>query len=91
LRLLGGGKKKRKKKIAVVPPEKRHRHKNVPLAMLKYYDVNEHTGEVKTLRATCPAEICGTGVFMAYHSVNQRHHCGKCGLSYLPNSVTASC
>eukprot|EP01090_Pellita_catalonica_P005406 TRINITY_DN153_c0_g1_i13.p1 TRINITY_DN153_c0_g1~~TRINITY_DN153_c0_g1_i13.p1 ORF type:complete len:196 (-),score=49.15 TRINITY_DN153_c0_g1_i13:77-664(-) len=79
LRLRGGG-KKRKKKIYLTPKKIKHKHKNVKLATLKYYKVNEN-GKITRLRRECPAVECGAGVFMAKHF--DRQYCGKCGLTYV--------
>jgi len=76
LRLRGGG-KKRKKKVYTKPKKASHKHKKVPLAVLKYYKVDD-TGKITRLRRECPSESCGAGVFMAQHF--DRQYCGKCGL-----------
>eukprot|EP01147_Barroeca_monosierra_P011335 gene11335-3369_t len=78
LRLRGGG-KKRKKKNYTTPKKTKHTHKNVKLSVLKYYKVDS-SGKVTRLLRECPAEECGTGVFMAAHF--DRQTCGKCGLTY---------
>ncbi|KAJ2257072.1 ubiquitin-40S ribosomal protein S27a [Coemansia sp. RSA 454] len=79
LRLRGGG-KKRKKKTYTTPKKVPHKHKNVKLAILKYYKVDEN-GQVTRLRRECPNESCGAGVFMAMHK--DRQYCGKCHLTYI--------
>ena len=83
LRLLGGGKKKKKKNYTT-PKVIKHKHKKVPLAVLKYYKVDEH-GKITRLRRECTAEQCGAGVFMAAH--HDRQYCGKCGLTYTFNKA----
>jgi small subunit ribosomal protein S27Ae len=85
LRLRGGG-KKRKKKVFKSPKKIKHKHKNVKMAVLKYYEVDSDTGAITRLRRECPKDICGPGVFMANHSAaeqHQRHYCGKCGLRFV--------
>ncbi|KAJ4459501.1 putative 40S ribosomal protein S27a [Paratrimastix pyriformis] len=79
IRLDGGG-KKHKKKTYTKPKKNHHKKKNVPLAVLKFYKVNED-GKVTRLRRECPHEECGAGVFMATHK--DRYYCGKCGLTYV--------
>ena len=78
LRLRGGG-KKRKKKNYTTPKKIKHRHKNVKLAVLKFYKVDDNN-KIKRLRKECPMPICGAGVFMALHF--DRHYCGKCRATY---------
>ncbi len=72
---LDGGAKKRKKKTYTKPKKKHHKHKNVKLAVLKYYQV-DGDGKVTPLRTSCPKENCGAGVRFAVHK--NRLHCGKC-------------
>ncbi|CDO94046.1 unnamed protein product [Kluyveromyces dobzhanskii CBS 2104] len=72
LRLRGGG-KKRKKKVYTTPKKIRHKHKNVKLAVLNYYKVDDE-GKVAKLRKECPN--CGAGIFLANHG--DRYYCGKC-------------
>jgi ubiquitin-small subunit ribosomal protein S27Ae len=57
LRLRGGGGKKRKKKVYTKPKKIAHKHKNVQLAILKYYKVDDN-GKITRLRKDCPE--CGT-------------------------------
>ena len=83
LRLRGGG-KKRKKKNYTKPKKIKHKNKKVKLAFLKLYKVDD-AGKVTRLRKECPAAECGAGVFMANHF--DRHYCGKCGLTYVPEGV----
>uniref|UniRef100_A0A8C2M0I5 Ubiquitin-ribosomal protein eS31 fusion protein n=1 Tax=Cricetulus griseus TaxID=10029 RepID=A0A8C2M0I5_CRIGR len=66
---LCGGANKRKKKSYTTPKKNKHKRKKVKLAVLKYYK--------------CPFDECGAGVFMASHF--DRHHCGKCCLTYCLN------
>jgi len=80
LRLRGGG-KKRKKKVYTTPKKIPHKHKNVKLAVLKFYTVDPKTKKVTRLRKECPQETCGAGVFMANHY--DRYYCGKCTLTYM--------
>jgi small subunit ribosomal protein S27Ae len=75
LRLRGGMAKKRKKKTYTKPKKGKHHHKNVKLAVLKFYQVDED-GKVTRSRKDCPQEQCGAGVRMAVHK--DRLHCGKC-------------
>jgi small subunit ribosomal protein S27Ae len=74
LRLLGGGKKKKKKNYTG-PKKQKHKRKKIPLAILKYYQVDGND-TITRLRKECPKETCGAGVFMAVHY--DRYHCGKC-------------
>ncbi|QLG73919.1 hypothetical protein HG535_0F04310 [Zygotorulaspora mrakii] len=76
LRLRGGG-KKRKKKVYTTPKKIRHKHKNVKMAILGYYNVDSE-GKVTKLRREC--QRCGAGVFLANHS--GRYYCGKCHSVY---------
>ena len=81
----GGKKKKKKKKIHKGPKKPTHRHKNVPMRVLKFYKV-EGDGEgteykVSHERIECPHPDCGAGVFMAQHK--DRQTCGKCSLTYV--------
>ncbi|XP_048654396.1 ubiquitin-40S ribosomal protein S27a-like [Marmota marmota marmota] len=83
LRLRGGAKKKKRKKKSYTTPKKnKHKRKKVKLAVLKYYKVDEN-GKISSLRCECPSDECGAGVFMASHF--DRHHCGKCCLTYCFN------
>eukprot|EP00992_Anisonema_acinus_P014305 TRINITY_DN9207_c0_g1_i1.p2 TRINITY_DN9207_c0_g1~~TRINITY_DN9207_c0_g1_i1.p2 ORF type:complete len:153 (+),score=46.76 TRINITY_DN9207_c0_g1_i1:82-540(+) len=77
--LLGGGKKK-KKKIFTKPKKNKHKKKKVPLAVLKFYKVDDN-GTITRTRMECPHPDCGAGVFMAAHK--DRQYCGKCGLTYV--------
>ena len=61
------------------PKKIKHKHKKYPLAVLKFYRVDDD-GKITRLRRECPNETCGTGVFMATHY--DRSYCGKCGLTY---------
>jgi len=84
LRLRGGGGKKRKKKVFTTPKKIAHKHKNVKLAVLKFYKVDAATNKITRLRKECPQETCGAGVFMANHY--DRYTCGKCTLTYVHES-----
>lgn len=75
LRLRGGGKKK-KKKTYTGPKKEKHVHKKIPLAVLKYYQVDDNS-RVTRLKKECNQDECGAGIFMAVHY--DRYHCGKCG------------
>eukprot|EP01027_Heterolobosea_sp_BB2_P011083 GEZU01016167.1.p2 GENE.GEZU01016167.1~~GEZU01016167.1.p2 ORF type:complete len:157 (-),score=75.28 GEZU01016167.1:872-1342(-) len=79
LRLRGGG-KKRKKKVYTKPKKIPHKKKKTPLAILKYYRVDENN-KISRLRRECPHPDCGAGVFMANHF--DRQYCGKCHLTYV--------
>jgi len=82
LRLRGGGGKKRKKKVYTTPKRIPHKRKNVTLAVLKFYKVDD-TGKISRLRKDCPN--CGVGVFMANHT--DRMYCGKCHTTFLINEA----
>ena len=71
LRLRGGGKKKKKKNYTT-PKKVKHKHKKVPMAVLKYYAIDGDT--VTSKRQWC--DNCGPGVRYALH-VN-RVYCGRC-------------
>eukprot|EP00483_Globobulimina_turgida_P002506 UN02510 len=77
LSLRGGGKKKKKKNYTTAKKAK-HKRKKVPLAILKYYNVDDD-GNIKRLRKTCNEDMCGPGVRMATHY--DRFYCGKCHLT----------
>lgn len=83
LALEGGKGKKKKKRVFTKPKKNPHKHKNVPMRVLKYYKVEEDgdTLKVTPLRVTCPHPLCGAGVFMAVHK--DRKTCGKCALTYV--------
>jgi len=85
LRLTGGKGKKKKKRIFTKPKKKAHRHKNVPMRVLRYYKVDgdgeDEEFKVTRLRMECPHPDCGAGVFMAQHKGRQT--CGKCSLTYV--------
>ncbi|KAL0482136.1 ubiquitin-small subunit ribosomal protein S27 [Acrasis kona] len=76
---LRGGAKKRKKKVYTTPKKKAHKHKNVPLAALKFYRIDGD--KVTRMRKTCPRPDCGDGIYMASHI--DRHYCGKCGTTFM--------
>ena len=80
LRLRGGAKKR--KKSYTTPKKNRHKRKNVKLAVLKYYKVDEN-GKISCLRQECPSDECSAGVFMASHF--DRHYCVKYCLTYCFN------
>eukprot|EP01012_Entosiphon_sulcatum_P041340 TRINITY_DN55179_c0_g1_i1.p2 TRINITY_DN55179_c0_g1~~TRINITY_DN55179_c0_g1_i1.p2 ORF type:complete len:159 (-),score=43.49 TRINITY_DN55179_c0_g1_i1:34-510(-) len=80
LRLLGAGGKKKKKKQFAKPKKKKHKRKKVPLAVLKFYKVDD-SGSITRTRMECPHPDCGAGIFMAAHK--DRQYCGKCGLTYV--------
>merc|ERR1712110_1016911 len=86
LRLRGGG-KKRKKKNFLKPKRIPHKHKNVPLATLKYYKIDSQ-GKIMRLRQECKHPMCGPGVFMANHF--DRHYCGKCFVTFKYDSAEAN-
>uniref|UniRef100_A0A2K6DHB1 Ubiquitin-ribosomal protein eS31 fusion protein n=1 Tax=Macaca nemestrina TaxID=9545 RepID=A0A2K6DHB1_MACNE len=71
LRLCGGAKKR--KKSYTTPKNNKHKRKQVKLAVLKYYKVDEN-GKISHLCRECHSD--GAGVFMA--SYFDRHYCGKC-------------
>ena len=76
---LCGGAKKRKKKTYTKPKKAHHKHKNVKLAVLKFYQVDDE-GKVTRSRKDCPNETCGAGVRLAKHK--DRYHCGRCSLTF---------
>jgi small subunit ribosomal protein S27Ae len=80
LRLRGGGGKKKKKKNYTKPKKNKHKKKKFPLAVLKFYKVDE-SGIITRTRMECPHPDCGAGVFMAAHK--DRQYCGKCALTYV--------
>merc|ERR1712238_352833 len=86
LRIRGGG-KKRKKKNYLKPKRIAHKHKNVPLATLKYYKIDSQ-GKIMRLRQECKHPMCGPGVFMANHF--DRHYCGKCFVTFKYDSAEAN-
>ena len=81
LRLRGG--KKKKKKNYTKPKKNSHKHKKVPLAVLKYYKVDGE-GKIQRTKMECPHPDCGAGIFMAAHK--DRQYCGKCHLTYVLNA-----
>eukprot|EP00906_Rhabdomonas_costata_P027134 RCo038581 len=80
VRLLGGGGKKKKKKVYTKPKKNKHKKKKTPLAVLKFYKVDDD-GNITRTRIECPHPDCGAGVFMAAHK--DRQYCGKCALTYV--------
>ena len=81
--LEGGKGKKKKKRVFTKPKKNAHRHKNVPMRVLKYYKVEGDGDNVKVThqRMECPHPNCGAGIFMAAHK--DRQTCGKCHLTYV--------
>jgi small subunit ribosomal protein S27Ae len=81
--LEGGKGKKKKKKVFSKAKKPIHRHKNVPMRVLKFYKVTGDDDEAKVSheRMECPHPNCGAGVFMAAHK--DRQTCGKCSLTYV--------
>uniref|UniRef100_A0A5F7ZP47 Ubiquitin-ribosomal protein eS31 fusion protein n=1 Tax=Macaca mulatta TaxID=9544 RepID=A0A5F7ZP47_MACMU len=85
LRLCGGAKKR--KKSYTTPKNNKHKRKQVKLAVLKYYKVDEN-GKISHLCRECHSD--GAGVFMA--SYFDRHYCGKCCLiTASTNQKTSNC
>lgn len=92
LRLRGGGGKKKKKKQYARPKKRKHKKKKVPLAVLKFYKVDD-SGAITRTRMECPHPgvfidlattfyvvlDCGAGVFMAAHK--DRQYCARVALS----------
>lgn len=72
--------KTRKKKVHQGARKPHHKHKNEPMATLKYFEVGED-GSLTALRVHCPR--CGPGIYMGSHTVDgeTRHNCGRCGVS----------
>ena len=70
------------------PKKPTHRHKNVPMRVLKFYKVegdSEGTEyKVSHERIECPHPDCGAGVFMAQHK--DRQTCGKFHRSVSPRA-----
>jgi len=81
--LEGGKGKKKKKRVFTKPKKNAHRHKNVPLRVLKFYKISGDGDDVKVehVLTECPHPSCGAGVFMANHKT--RHTCGKCSLTFV--------
>merc|ERR1712129_15220 len=75
LRLRGGGKKK---KTYTTAKKEKHKRKKVPMAVLKYYSVDDD-GKIKRLRKTCNSSTCGPGIRMTTHY--DRFYCGRCHLT----------
>jgi len=75
LGLLGG--KKGKKKQYTTKKKGHHKHRNVKLAVLKFYNI-DGAGHITPARKMCPT--CGVGIFMAKHF--DRLYCGKCGTTF---------
>ena len=72
-----GGKKKRKKKVYTTPKVKKHVHKKVKLAVLKYYKIDGD--KVTRMRQYSPMWPA-TGRFLAKH--DNRLYCGATNTSY---------
>ncbi|KRX00193.1 Zinc-binding ribosomal protein [Pseudocohnilembus persalinus] len=81
---LDGGKKKKKKKQYTTKKKTKHHHVSVKLATLKFYSVDEKSGQVTHQRKVCPS--CSNGYFMAKHY--DRHYCGKCHVSFKLDPAT---
>ena len=73
---LEGGAKGKKKKKEVKKTKKKHVHKKVNLAILKYYKVE---GE-KVIRLKQMCKVCPPGTFLAEHA--DRLYCGRCRTAY---------
>jgi len=69
--------KKGKKKAYTTKKKNHHKHKNVKLAVLKFYNIDAG-GHITPARKMCPT--CGVGIFMAKHF--DRLYCGKCGTTF---------
>jgi small subunit ribosomal protein S27Ae len=68
------------RRLPTDPKKRKHKKKKVPLAVLKFYKVDD-SGAITRTRMECPHPDCGAGVFMAAHK--DRQYCGKCGLTYV--------
>uniref|UniRef100_A0A2K5N0K9 Ubiquitin-ribosomal protein eS31 fusion protein n=1 Tax=Cercocebus atys TaxID=9531 RepID=A0A2K5N0K9_CERAT len=68
--------KKRRKKSYFTPKKNKHNRKKVKLAV-------DENGKLSRLCRGCPSNECGVGAFTASHF--DRHHCGKCCLTYCFN------
>lgn len=83
--VVDGGKKKKKKKKYSTPKKTKHRHKNVKLRILTYYNV-ESDGSVKRAKKPSPfSSTSQTGriTYLANHK-DGRFYCGKAERSFIP-------
>ena len=73
---LCGGKKKKKKKVYTKPKKIPHKHENVRMRVLSYFEVDKN-GKIEKLKQESPEQA---GCYLADHK--DRMHCGKTGYMF---------
>ena len=73
---LCGGKKKKKKRTYTKPKKLPHRHENIRMRVLSYFEVDKN-GKIEKLKQESPEEA---GCYLADHK--DRMHCGKTGYMF---------
>ena len=73
---LCGGKKKKKKRVYTKPKKIPHKHENVRMRVLSYFNVDKN-GKIEKLKQESPEQA---GCYLADHK--DRMHCGKTGYMF---------
>ena len=73
---LCGGKKKKKKKVYTKPKKIPHKHENIRMRVLSYFNVDKN-GKIEKLKQESPEHA---GCYLADHK--DRMHCGKSGYMF---------
>ena len=73
---LCGGKKKEKKKVFTKPKKIPHKHENIRMRVLSYFEVDKN-GKIEKLKQESPEQA---GCYLADHQ--DRMHCGKTGYMF---------
>ncbi|CAI2381267.1 unnamed protein product [Moneuplotes crassus] len=71
-----GGKKKKKKKVYTKPKKIPHKHENIKMRVLSYFEVDKN-GKIEKLKQESPEQA---GCYLADHK--DRMHCGKTGYMF---------
>ena len=73
---LCGGKKKKKKKVYTKPKKIPHKHENIRMRILSYFNIDKN-GKIEKLKQESPEQA---GCYLADHK--DRMHCGKTGYMF---------
>ena len=73
---LCGGKKKKKKRVYTKPKKIPHKHENIRMRVLNYFEV-DNNGKIEKLKQESPEQA---GCYLADHK--DRMHCGKTGYMF---------
>ena len=74
---LCGGKKKKKRKAHTTPKKIPHKHENIRMRLLNYFEVDKKTEKITKLKQESPEQA---GCYLADH--RDRMHCGKTGYMF---------